>query len=137
MDLLEFEHKREPLAPRARLFWRLGRNAMFAFGVIVIALAVGMSGYMGFEGMGFVDGFLNAAMILSGMGPVNELKTVAGKVFAGLYAIASGLLLFRRCRNPARPRLSAHDPSLSPRGGWGSFGFAKKMFGTNVCGLRS
>jgi len=94
MDPFAFEHKRQPLLTRNRFFSRLGRNAIFALAVVVVALAVGMSGYMGFEGMGFVDGFLNAAMILSGMGPVVQLQTVGGKLFAGIYAIFSGLLIF-------------------------------------------
>lgn len=53
-----------------------------------------MSGYMGFEGMGALDAFANAAMILSGMGPLAPLATPGGKIFAGIYAIFSGLLLF-------------------------------------------
>ncbi len=56
-------------------------------------LAIGIAGYAGFEGMSFIDAFVNAAMILSGMGPVGELKTTAGKVFAGCYAIFSGLII--------------------------------------------
>ena len=94
MDPLDFERKHQPLLPRARFLSRLGRNTVVAFVVIVVALAVGMCGYMGFEGMGFVDGFLNAAMILSGMGPVVPLQTVGGKIFAGLYAIISGIVIF-------------------------------------------
>jgi hypothetical protein len=57
---------------------------------VTISLAIGMGGYMYFEGLGFLDAFLNAAMILSGMGPVHNPQTAGGKVFAGLYAIFSG-----------------------------------------------
>ena len=53
-----------------------------------------MAGYQGFEGMSVVDAFVNAAMILSGMGPVQALNTVGGKIFAGLYAIISGIVIF-------------------------------------------
>lgn len=56
-------------------------------------LAVGIAGYAYFEGMSFVDANVNAAMILSGMGPLGELKTTAGKIFAGTYAIRSGLII--------------------------------------------
>jgi hypothetical protein len=56
-------------------------------------LAIGIAGYAGFEGMSFIDAFVNAAMILSGMGPLGELKTTAGKIFAGSYAIFSGLII--------------------------------------------
>ena len=59
----------------------------------VFGLAIGIAGYGGFEGMSLTDSFLNAAMILSGMGPATELKTEAGKVFAGFYAIFSGLII--------------------------------------------
>ncbi len=62
--------------------------ALTAFG-----LSIGIAGYAGFEGMSLTDAFLNAAMILSGMGPAAELKTEAGKVFAGFYAIFSGLII--------------------------------------------
>ena len=62
--------------------------------VLAIAgLAIGMAGYASFEGMSLADSYVNAAMILSGMGPMGELKTTAGKIFAGSYAIFSGLLL--------------------------------------------
>ncbi len=56
-------------------------------------LVIGIIGYAATEGMSLVDAFVNAAMILSGMGPVGELKTTAGKLFAGSYAIFSGLII--------------------------------------------
>ncbi|MBC8038326.1 MAG: hypothetical protein H7X89_14025 [Rhizobiales bacterium] len=93
-SLFHYEHRREPVAPAARFSSRLARNASWALGIIVVVLAIGMAGYMGFEGMGAVDAFANAAMILSGMGPLTPLTTDGGKVFAGLYAIACGLLIF-------------------------------------------
>jgi hypothetical protein len=52
-----------------------------------------MAGYAAFEGMGWTDAFANAAMILSGMGPLTPLQTPAGKVFAGFYALFSGLVV--------------------------------------------
>lgn len=58
-----------------------------------VGLAIGMVGYAWTEGMSATDAFLNAAMILSGMGPVAELKTTGGKLFAGVYAIFSGLFI--------------------------------------------
>ena len=58
-----------------------------------VGLAIGIAGYAFFEGMSLVDAFVNAAMILSGMGPVGELKTNGGKIFAGWYAILSGLII--------------------------------------------
>ena len=56
-----------------------------------VALGIGMLGYHGFEGMSWIDSFANAAMILSGMGPFKELTTNSGKLFAGFYALFSGL----------------------------------------------
>ena len=52
-----------------------------------------MAGYASFEGMGWTDAFANASMILSGMGPLSPLQTAGGKVFAGAYALFSGLVL--------------------------------------------
>ena len=92
--LFHFEQHNEPLANPATFSKRLRRNALWALGVIVASMAVGMVGYMGFECMGLIDAFANAAMILSGMGPLTPLQSEGGKIFAGLYAIASGLLLF-------------------------------------------
>jgi len=58
-----------------------------------IGLVIGIAGYAIFESMSLVDAYVNAAMILSGMGPLGELKTTAGKLFAGTYAILSGLII--------------------------------------------
>ena len=58
--------------------------------LIVISLAVGMAGYAYFEKIGFYDAFLNASMILSGMGPILNPASTGGKIFAGLYALYSG-----------------------------------------------
>jgi hypothetical protein len=92
--LFRFEHRSEPIASAARFSSRLARNGVWACAIVAASLVVGMAGYMGFEGMTGIDAFLNAAMILSGMGPVTPLHTTAGKLFAGFYAIVSGLLLF-------------------------------------------
>ena len=62
-------------------------------GLTVFGLAIGMAGYAFFENMTATDAYVNAAMILSGMGPLGELKSTGGKIFAGSYAIFSGLLI--------------------------------------------
>lgn len=62
-------------------------------GLIAGSLAVGMLGYHGLEDLSWIDAFLNAAMILSGMGPVGELHHSGAKLFAGCYAIYSGIAL--------------------------------------------
>lgn len=86
-----FEHRRSPLLPRPAFYARLAWSAVLGGGIIAGSLSIGMAGYHGFEGLPWVDAFVNAAMILSGMGPVGTLQTTAGKVFAGCYALFSGL----------------------------------------------
>jgi hypothetical protein len=92
--LFRFEHRRQQLASDSLFQRRLLRNGMWAAAIVAIALVIGMAGYMGFEGMGLIDAFVNAAMILSGMGPMGELKHDRTKLFAGIYALVSGLLIF-------------------------------------------
>ena len=59
--------------------------------LVAAALGIGMAGYHFLENLGWVDAFVNAAMILSGMGPMATLQTAGGKAFAGCYALFSGL----------------------------------------------
>ena len=92
--LFQFESRAQPLAPRRKFALRLARNGLWSLGFIAIGLIIGMVGYSAFEGMGGVDSFVNAAMILSGMGPVQTLNTAGGKIFAGAYAIFSGIVIF-------------------------------------------
>ena len=82
----------KPLPSRAHFLRRLARNIAIAVALVIGALGIGMWGYHGFEGMSWLDAFLNASMILAGMGPVVPLQTDAGKLFAGCYAIFSGVL---------------------------------------------
>ena len=88
-----FEHHTKPLLPRRIFYRRVVRNAIIGLAVIAVSLSAGMIGYHHFEKMSWLDAFLNAAMILSGMGPVGSLQTDAGKLFAGCYALYSGLAL--------------------------------------------
>ena len=91
--LIDFEHRSEKVIPRRYFLWRMGTAIGLWLLLTLGGLLIGMWGYATFEGMPAVDAFVNAAMILSGMGPVTELKTDGGKVFAGLYAILSGLFV--------------------------------------------
>ena len=93
MALFNFEHKDRPLASTTEFAGRLLGNMMFAVVIIAIALAGGMAGYYYLVGgMTWIDAFLNAAMILGGMGPVDPVGSNAGKLFAGGYALFAGLL---------------------------------------------
>ena len=88
-----FEQRRKPLLPRRAFYLRVARSLALAMAITLGSLAIGMAGYHGFEGLSWLDAFLNAAMILSGMGPVAQIHTASGKVFAGCYALYSGLAL--------------------------------------------
>ncbi len=91
--IIRFEHQGQPLVSTRRFALRLARATLLYLGLAAVGMAIGMAGYAATEGMGAVDAFVNAAMILSGMGPVGELKTDAGKIFAGFYALFSGLFV--------------------------------------------
>ena len=92
--LFNYEKRRDAIASKSVFLSRLARNGVLSLVVVVASLLLGSSGYMFFEHMSAIDAFANAAMILSGMGQLNPLTTDGGKIFASLYAIASGLLLF-------------------------------------------
>jgi hypothetical protein len=85
--------KHPGLAPRPVFLRRMATNGAVASAIIVASLAVGMIGYHGLAGLAWIDAFQNAAMIMSGMGPVDTLTTSGAKLFAGLYAIYSGIAL--------------------------------------------
>lgn len=78
--------------PRHLYLKKLLSNIFIAAFVIAASLAFGMAGYHYFENMSLVEAYVNAAMILSGMGPVSTLKTEGGKIFAGSYALFSGII---------------------------------------------
>ena len=88
-----FEHRRQKLAPRAHFAHRMVIAVGFWCIITSVGLTIGVAGYMGFAGLGLVDAFENAAMILSGMGPVAALTNNSAKIFAGCYAVFSGLII--------------------------------------------
>jgi len=67
-------------------------HLLAALVLFALSLALGMWGYAHFEGLAWRDSFLNSAMLLGGMGPVNDPHTDAGKLFAGAYALFAGLV---------------------------------------------
>lgn len=90
---MAYERVTQPLASRAMFARRMANSLGLALLLVAASLAAGMCGYHGFEGDRWLDAFAEAAMILSGMGPLSPLHTSAGKVFAGVYALYSGLVL--------------------------------------------
>jgi len=87
-----FEHRRSPLLDRAAFLRRQRRFAGISAAIVAVALAVGSVGYHVFGELPWVDALLNAAMILTGMGPVDRMQSTAGKLFSTAYALASGLV---------------------------------------------
>lgn len=87
-----YEHHKEPLLTRAAFLVRLTIHAAIFIALIGAALSIGALGYHLFEGIPWIDAILNASMILGGMGPVTELQTTGGKLFASGYALFSGLM---------------------------------------------
>ena len=88
---LDFEHRDRPLLPFSDFLRRVAVSLAFGAMVVVGSLLVGMAGYHYLEHLGAMDSFLNASMILSGMGPLWSPRTEWGKLFAGMYALYSGL----------------------------------------------
>ena len=87
-----YEHHSAPLLSR-RLFWRrMLRHGGVAVAAIAVSLGAGTVGYHALGGLGWVDAFENASMILGGMGPVDPITATSGKLFASFYALYSGVI---------------------------------------------
>ena len=86
-----FEKKTDRLLPKKIFFRRVFRNFIVANLLLAFSLLVGTTGYHWIADLGWVDSFLNSSMILTGMGPVNVMKTDSAKIFASFYAIFSGV----------------------------------------------
>jgi hypothetical protein len=89
--LFNLETRRQPLLSRRAFAGRVAASFGAAAALIAASLLAGMVGYHVLEGLAWIDAFANAAMILSGMGPLDPPRTWGGKLFAGLYALYSGL----------------------------------------------
>ena len=87
-----YEGRSQKPLPRSQFITRLTQHIAGAGVLLLVSLAVGMAGYMVFENLCAVDAFLNASMLLGGMGPVMTPTHFAGKVFAGVYALYAGLV---------------------------------------------
>ncbi|MES2475573.1 MAG: hypothetical protein V4640_07315 [Verrucomicrobiota bacterium] len=89
--MFRYESRHEKLIPKAAFIRRMAHSVLVALGLVGISLAIGMLGYHALEALSWTDSFLNASMILGGMGPVDAMKTEPGKLFAGLYSLYCGL----------------------------------------------
>jgi hypothetical protein len=89
--LPHFEHRAQPVIPLRQFIVRLAHSGIIAVLLIAVSLFIGMVGYHVLERLSWTDAFLDASMLLGGMGPVTIPTTFAGKLFAGLYALYCGL----------------------------------------------
>lgn len=87
-----YEHRTQKLLPFRKFLRRLLRHFSIAMAVLLVSLLIGMLGYHGLAHMAWIDSFLNAAMILGGMGPVGDLPNDISKLFAGCYALYAGIV---------------------------------------------
>lgn len=86
-----YESRHEPLLPREVFLRRLRRHGFWALCILLSSLAIGMAGFHWLCDQAWIDSFLNAAMLLGGMGPIGDFNGTAGKIFAGLYALYAGI----------------------------------------------
>jgi hypothetical protein len=118
-----YERRWEPLLPRRAFLARMARHLGLAGALVGGSLLVGIVGYAVLDGLPLVDAFLNAAMLLGGMGPVATLTNDAAKVFAGLYALYAGIVFIAVAGILAAPvvhrilhRLSKDEPATGKDG---------------------
>jgi len=87
-----YEHKSQPLLSPRLFLKRVSIHFFVGICIIAIFLLLGVVGYHYSAGIPWIDSFHNASMILSGMGPVVEIKSVGGKWFSSIYALVSGVV---------------------------------------------
>jgi hypothetical protein len=87
-----YERRVDAIASRKRFTVRMARHLAAALAFVAFSLFIGMAGYVYFEQLSWLDAFVDASMLLGGMGPVHTPETPGGKLFAGLYALYSGLV---------------------------------------------
>jgi len=90
--VLQYESRRVPPIKAEEFLRRMLRHIGYAASLFAVSLIIGVAGFMTFAGFPFVDAFLNASMLLGGMGPVGTLNGNAGKIFASFYALYAGLV---------------------------------------------
>jgi hypothetical protein len=87
-----YEHRDEPLLSRRLFAVRMLRHAAAGLVLLAISIAIGMLGYHAFADEPWLDAWVNATMLLGGMGQVGDVITTSGKVFSGLYSLYSGMV---------------------------------------------
>jgi hypothetical protein len=87
-----YEHRKQPIASKATFYQRVLKNIIIALIIMAICLLIGIVGYHYTDNIPWIDSLHNASMILSGMGPVVEIKSDAGKIFSSAYALFSGVV---------------------------------------------
>ena len=88
---MKLEHHKQKVVPLSRFLYRLGNYGLFAFVLVFMSVAIGTIGYRYFGQIPWLDSFHMACMILTGMGPVVEMKSSAAKLFSSIYALYSGV----------------------------------------------
>jgi hypothetical protein len=91
MTASESRRRRQPTS--TALIRRLLLHLAISAALLAASLAIGMWGYRHYEHLSWTDAFVNSAMLLSGMGPLKQDLSEPGKIFAGVYALYSGLLV--------------------------------------------
>jgi hypothetical protein len=87
-----YEHRTHRLRTWPEFIRRAARHLLWGLGIVLAAVGIGTVGYHVAGGLGWLDAFLNASMILTGMGPVDRMETPVAKLFAAFYALFSGLM---------------------------------------------
>ena len=87
-----YEHHSAPVLPWPAFVRRMLRHGRYVLVIVGVSIGLGMIGFHLLALEGWVDAFLNATMLLGGMGPVGEIQSDAGKIFAGLFALYAGLV---------------------------------------------
>ena len=87
-----YEHRTHPLLPRRKFMRRVAFHGLAAAAIVSVSLTLGIIGYHFVAGLSWIDALLNASMILTGMGPVDVLRSDTAKLFASFYALFSGVV---------------------------------------------
>ncbi|MFL5763325.1 MAG: hypothetical protein ACJ77K_05230 [Bacteroidia bacterium] len=88
---MKLENRKQRVVPFRRFLLRMAKFGSFALGLIFISVLIGMLGYHSFAGLGWLDSFHMACLILTGMGPVSEMTSRSAKIFDSVYALYSGV----------------------------------------------